>query len=87
MSSELISNISRISVYDILMTSGWLKAVNLQKFAENTTNSDIIDAYELSDAKGVGSVSSYIGACYHGKKFIIRGILFCRKSNHFNSFK
>jgi hypothetical protein len=41
-----------------------------QKFAENTTNSDIIDAYELSDAKGVGSVSSYIGACYHGKKFI-----------------
>ena len=38
-----------------------------EKFAENLTNSDIIDAYELSDAKGVGSVASYIGACYHGK--------------------
>ena len=42
-----------------------------KKFAENATNSDIIDACELSDEKGVGSIFSYIGACYHGKKFII----------------
>ena len=38
------------------------------KFAENTTNSDIIDAYELSEASGVGPITSYIGACYHGEK-------------------
>ena len=38
-----------------------------EKFAENTNNSDIIDAYELSEAKGVGSIATYIGACYHGK--------------------
>jgi hypothetical protein len=36
------------------------------KFFENTTNSDIIDAYELSDAADVGSIVTYVGACYHG---------------------
>lgn len=37
------------------------------KFAENTTNSDIIDAYELTDATDVGTIITYVGACYHGK--------------------
>jgi hypothetical protein len=54
-----------------------------QKFAENTTNSDIIDAYELSDDKDVGSISSYIGACYHGKKLIFFSELF----KYFHSFQ
>lgn len=37
------------------------------KFAENATNSDIVDAYELNDVNNVGAVSSYIGACYHAR--------------------
>ena len=40
------------------------------KFIENTTNSDIIDAYELNEISGVGDVVTYVGACYHGKFFI-----------------
>ena len=38
-------------------------------FIENTTNSDIIDAYKLNDASETGEVVSYVGACYHGKYF------------------
>jgi hypothetical protein len=35
-------------------------------FAENKTNSDIIDAYKLNDAADTGDMVSYVGACYHG---------------------
>lgn len=37
------------------------------KYIENTTNSDIIDAYELNEISGVGEITTYVGACYHGK--------------------
>ncbi|CAF0843509.1 unnamed protein product [Brachionus calyciflorus] len=37
------------------------------KFVENSTNSDIIDAYELNDAGDTGDIVSYIGACYHAR--------------------
>ena len=36
-------------------------------FAENLTNSDIIDALELKNTIEADPVSTYIGACYHGK--------------------
>lgn len=35
-------------------------------FAENLTNSDIIDAYELKNTNDVEPLTTYIGACYHG---------------------
>ena len=35
-------------------------------FVENKTNSDIIDAYELSLTSSQ-SVSTYVGACYHAR--------------------
>lgn len=38
------------------------------KFVETTSNSDIIDAYELNDVSDVGSVTTYVGACYHGRE-------------------
>ncbi len=37
------------------------------KFVETTSNSDIIDAYELSDVKDSGQVTTYVGACYHSR--------------------
>lgn len=37
------------------------------KFAENNTNSDIIDAYELNDAADTGTIISHIGACFHAR--------------------
>ena len=37
------------------------------KFVETTSNSDIIDAYELSDVKDSGAVTTYVGACYHSR--------------------
>lgn len=37
-----------------------------QKFAENK-NTDIIDAYELSEAKDAGEIATYVGACYHAR--------------------
>ncbi len=36
-------------------------------FVENLTNSDIIDALELKNTNEADPVSTYIGACYHGK--------------------
>ena len=35
-------------------------------FAENLTNSDIIDAYELKNNNDVEPLTTYVGACYHG---------------------
>ncbi len=37
------------------------------KFTENTTNTDIVDAYELSEVNQSGPISVYIGACYHAR--------------------
>lgn len=36
------------------------------KFVETQTNSDIIDAYELNNVADVGTITTYVGACYHG---------------------
>jgi hypothetical protein len=35
-------------------------------FIENTSNSDIIDAYELNNVVETESIVTYVGACYHG---------------------
>lgn len=37
------------------------------RFVENTTNSDIIDAYELNNVNEVGPITTYVGACFHGR--------------------
>lgn len=37
------------------------------KFAENNTNSDIIDAYELNESSDTGTITSHIGACFHAR--------------------
>lgn len=36
-------------------------------FVENTTNSDIIDAYKLNEASETGEITTYVGACYHAR--------------------
>ncbi len=35
-------------------------------FAENKTNSDVVDAYELTEASG-SALTSYVGACFHAR--------------------
>lgn len=49
------------------------------KFIETASNSDIIDAYELLDVVDVGSVTTYVGACYHGMILVFDSnlTLFC----------
>lgn len=39
------------------------------KFLETASNSDIIDAYELSDVTDAAGITTYVGACYHGRIF------------------
>lgn len=42
------------------------------KFSENTSNSDIIDAYKLNEGIDTGDVITYVGACYHGISFSLK---------------
>lgn len=54
------------------------------KFVETASNSDIIDAFELKDVADVGTITTYVGACYHGIYIYISIFVVSSSINHYH---